>query len=77
MSFLSGIGDLLKQYSGDGKRQCSRCGTALRPGSAGGALFHSRQRAWPKPFAPDKLLPFRRWPRSYSPTEIVSNRRAC
>ena len=44
MSFLAGIGDLLKQYSAGGAtRQQSSSGTALRPGSTGGALFYARR----------------------------------
>ena len=59
MSFLSGIGDLAQTvFWRQHPQQRSRSGTALRPGSAGGAHFYARQRAWPKHFAPDKLQPF-------------------
>ena len=75
MSLLSGIGDLLKQYSGGS-------------GNVAGVEQHFDQVAQAVPsstlasglaeaFRSGQTAPFRRWPRNYLPTGIASNKQGC
>ena len=78
MSFLSGIGDLLKQYSANSATPATTPVVEQHFDQVAQAVPSSTSPAvWPKRFAPVKLPRFRRWPLNYSPVGIASNRRAC
>jgi hypothetical protein len=74
MSFLSGIGDLLKQYSGAAnpagvEQHFDQVAQAVPSSTIASGLAEA--------FRSGQTAPFLKWPPSCLPTEIASNALAC